>query len=65
LNSEAKKIVFDKTSRFMAALNTSGSVEVWALHGERPKYLWDLKFKSVADIQANSVIENQFFILMN
>jgi hypothetical protein len=44
-------------------------VEVWSAKGTSADsfeaHQWDLNFKSVKDIQANTARENQFFILMN
>lgn len=62
-------MVFEKSHRFFAALTTSGGVEVWSAKGSSEDsyecHQWDLNFKSVADIEANSLRENQFFVLMN
>ena len=65
LNSPCTKVVFEKSHRYFAALTTSGSVEVWQIRGEHEVHHWDLRFKSVRDIQTNSHSENQFFVLMN
>ncbi len=47
LNQPSKKIVYEKSHRFLASLNTEGGVEVWKLKGEQEKHWWDLNFKSV------------------
>jgi hypothetical protein len=69
LNSPSKKVVFEKSNRYFAALTEAGSVEVWSVKGTgeaaHEAHQWDLNFKSVKDIQVNSSKENQFFILMN
>ena len=49
----------------MAALTEDGSVEIWKLKGQDAKYQWGLNFNSVTDIEANSSVENQFFVLMS
>lgn len=65
LNSAATKIVFEKSSRYLAALSETGQVDVWRLKGVDAKYEWGLQFKSVSEIAASSTIENQFFIKMS
>lgn len=65
LNQVAKKVVFEKSHRYLAALTIKGGVEVWSVRGAHEAHQWDLNFKSVSDIQANTVRENQFFVLMN
>ena len=65
LNNEAKKIVFESSYRYLAALSTDGQVEVWRMKGEHAKFKWGLGFKSVTQIEANSSTENQFFVLMS
>lgn len=69
LNQPCKKVVFEKSHRYFAALGLNGGVEVWSIKGSSAEsheaHQWDLNFKSVKDIQVNSATENQFFILMN
>lgn len=69
LNQPCKKVVFEKSHRYFAALTLSGGVEVWSAKGSsleaHEAHQWDLNFKSVRDIEANSSKENQFFVLMN
>ena len=65
LNEPCKKVVFEKSQRFFAALTKSGSVEVWSIKGDHEQHQWDLNFKSVSDIEANTARNNQFFVLMN
>jgi len=49
----------------MASLSESGQVEVWRLKGMDAKYEWSLNFNSVTKIEANTSIENQFFVRMS
>ena len=49
----------------MASLSKSGQVEVWRLKGMDAKYEWSLNFNSVTKIEANTTIENQFFVRMS
>lgn len=54
LNSQnAIKLIFESSYRFLASLNSEGSVEVWKVKGKEEKHWWDLQFKSVKDIQNN------------
>lgn len=60
LNKPAKKIVYESSFRYLAALSEQGGVEVWKLkkrQGEE-KHWWDLGFKSVNDIMNNQHKEN-------
>jgi len=47
LLKEASKIVFESSFRYIAALTTSGGVEVWKLRGHDAKHWWNLDFDSV------------------
>jgi hypothetical protein len=64
MHTDVSKIIFEASFRYLAALKTNGSVSVWKMKGTDPSHQWDLDFKSVADIVANSAVENQFFLLM-
>ena len=69
LNQPSQKVVFEKSHRYFAALTVGGGVEVWSAKGTAAdsfeSHQWDLNFKSVKDIAANSARENQFFVLMH
>lgn len=56
--SGARKIVFENSFRFMAALTTSGGVEVWKIKGKDARHSWDLNFTSVTQIESNQFKEN-------
>ena len=65
LRTEAKKLVWETSFRFMAALTEEGGVEVYKVKGESEKYQWQLGFHSVGDIMNNPYKENQFAVTMN
>ena len=65
MHASVKKVVFEASFRYMAALKTNGSVSVWRMKGNEPAHQWDLNFTSVCDIVVNSAIENQFFVMMH
>ena len=65
MHTEVTKLAFEASFRYLAALTSKGSVSVWKLKGLEPTHQWNLSFKSVSDVVANTAIENQFFIVMN
>mmetsp|Transcript_10247 Transcript_10247/g.12790 ORF Transcript_10247/g.12790 Transcript_10247/m.12790 type:complete len:165 (+) Transcript_10247:226-720(+) len=56
--ADTKRVVFESSSRYLAALAENGSVEVWRLKGMDARYDWGLQFKSASHIEANTAIEN-------
>jgi hypothetical protein len=47
--------VIESSFRYLAALTTDGSVDVWKLKAEQPYLIWDLNFKSVSQIEPSNV----------
>jgi hypothetical protein len=64
LQREITQVVFESSSRFLAALTTDRSVEVWNLKATEPSNVWNLNFKSVAQVQPSRT-ENQFYLTMS
>jgi len=56
--SGARKIVFENSNRFMAALTDTGGVEVWKVKGKDARHSWDLDFTTVTQIESNQFKEN-------
>lgn len=58
LNSPSRKIVFESSTRYLAALTQEGGVEVWKIKGKHETYEWSLNFKSVKELLNNPNKEN-------